>query len=471
MSIRPPDTVLPAPGQKELPPAIPLRRMLGPGVILLGLSLGSGEFVLWPYLTANWGFVVFWACVVGVTVQFFLNMEIERYTLATGESVVTGFFRLSKVFGPVLLICGTLPWIWPGWATGGAELLTWELGGSVVPFAVAGLVIVGLALSLGPVVYRTVETIQIVLVSLIFIMLITLVALVVRSDSVIALFEGLGHFGKIPDGVELPVLLGALAFAGAGGTTNLAQSNFIKDKGYGMGKWVGRITSPLTGREEAITEVGYTFEVNETNMSRWKIWWRRANLEQFSSFYLLCLLSLTLFCLLTHALLGEGAQVGEGFDFIAAEAEAMEARFGPFARHIFVWTGVIVLLTTELGMLDAVTRVATDVVKVTFLRDNDRWTVSRLYFVILWGLIVFGIVVLLIGMDQPLQLLIISAALNALVMFLYSGLLLWLGLRTFRPPLRPSPLRIFALLFSLVFFGYFSVITLVDRIPELFGGG
>ena len=40
---------------------------------------------------------------------------------------------------------------------------------------------------------------------------------------------------------------------------NLCQSNYIRDKGYAMGSHVGRITSPLTGQEEAITEVGYHF--------------------------------------------------------------------------------------------------------------------------------------------------------------------------------------------------------------------
>ena len=55
---------------------------IGPGVVLLGLSIGSGEFVLWPRLVSEFGFVVFWAAVVGVTIQFFLNMEIERWTLA-----------------------------------------------------------------------------------------------------------------------------------------------------------------------------------------------------------------------------------------------------------------------------------------------------------------------------------------------------------------------------------------------------
>ena len=465
------DRNLPAPDVAELPPPIRLRSMLGPGVILLGLSIGSGEFILWPRLTAEWGFALFWAAMVGVTIQFFLNMEIERYTLATGESAVTGFFRLGRLFGPVFLVCAILPWIWPGWATGAAEILSWEIGGSPRVFAVVGLIACGLVLSLGPVVYRTVESIQLVLVSVIFLLLLVLVCFVVRWDSIRAMLDGLGNFGNVPADIDMPMLLGALAFAGAGGTANLAQSNYIKDKGYGMGKWIGRITSPLTGQDEAVSDVGYVFEPTPENLARWRVWWRRANIEHGLSFYLLCALSLALFCLVTHALLGDGAQVPEGLGFVQMQAEQLEQRFGPGTAHLLLWTGIIVLLTTEVGILDAVTRVASDVIKDSFLRDRDDWTNSRIYFLVLWGIIVCGVVILISSAEwsQPMVLIVTSASLNAVVMFLYSGLLLWLGMTSFHGPLRPSPLRIGALCVSFAFFGYFSYITILDRIANWTG--
>ena len=465
-----PDAVLPAPRTEKLPAPLPLRRMIGPGIILLGLSIGSGEFVLWPRLTAQYGFAVFWACWIGVTIQFFLNMEIERYTLATGESAVTGFVRLWRGFGPIFLVCATVPWIWPGWATGGATLLTWEIGGgSVTALAVAGLILAGAVLSLGPVVYETVETIQIALVALIFSLLVVLVLLVVRMDSLAALAAGAVRFGQVPEGIELPLLLGALAFAGAGGTANLSQSNYIKDKGYGMGRFIGRITSPFTGREEAGNEVGAVFEGTEEELARWRVWWRRANVEHGVSFWLLCLVSLALFCLLTHALLGEGGAPPEGLSFIRDQATAIESRFGAWGRHAFLWAGIAVLFSTELGLLDSVTRVVVDLLKTSFLRGSTRFSLSRLYFIVLWSLIGFGVVILAAGLDQPLQLLVLSASLNAVVMFLYSGLLLWVGWRCFEPPLRPSPLRVAALCASFAFFGYFSIVTIWDRFQALLG--
>jgi len=441
--------------------------MVGPGIILVGLSIGSGEFVLWPRLTAEWGFALFWACWIGVTIQFFLNMEIERYTLATGESAVTGFVRLSGAFAPVFILCGTLPWIWPGWATGAATLLSWQIGGSILVYAVAGLLLCGLLLSLGPVVYRTVESIQITLVGLIFALVLLLAFLVIPAESLRGLAAGALRVGHVPDGMNLPLLLGALAFAGAGGTGNLAQSNYIKDKGYGMGRFIGRLTSPFTGRDEAASEIGIVFEDSPEHRARWQLWWRRANLEHLITFYFLCLLSLALFCLLTDALLAPSAAVPEGLGFIDAQSRALSDRFGPFASRIFLLAGTAVLFSTELGILDAVTRVVADLVKVSYLRESDSWSLSRLYLVILWSFIAFGIAVLLVGFREPLVLLVLSASLNAVVMFLYSGLLFWLGLRCYEAPLKPSPLRLLALIVAFCFFGYFSAITIVDWVLRL----
>jgi hypothetical protein len=401
-----------------------------------------------------------------VTIQFFLNMEIERWTLATGESAVVGFVRLSRVFVPVFLVCGTVPWIWPGWATGAATILSWEFGLPITGTAVVGLVGCGLILSVGPVVYRTVEFIQLALVAVTFCLLLGLAVALVRAETLAAFAAGAVRFGHIPEGVHLPMLLGALAFAGAGGSVNLAQSNYIKDKGYGMGRWIGRITSPFTGREEGTSEVGVAFDDHELNRARWQLWWRRTNWEHFLSFYLLCLLSLALFCLIAGTLLEPGGVVAEGFGFIRDEAGAIEGRFGPLGRGVFLAVGVAVLFSTELALLDAVARVAADLLKVGLFLSSAV-SVSHLYFAVVWGMIAIGVLVLGLGFDRPLVLIVLSASLNGFVMFLYSGLLLWMNLRTFHGPLRPHPVRGLALLGSFLFFGYLSARIFVDGFSEL----
>ena len=93
-----------------------------------------------------------------------------------------------------------------------------------------------------------------------------------------------------------------------------------------------------------------------------------------------------------------------------------------------VASGIAVLVSTELALLDAVTRVVADVVHASLLRGTAHTgRCPGCTSAILWGFIAFGVAVLLIGLDQPLTLLVLSASLNAGVMFLYSGLLLWLN--------------------------------------------
>ncbi|MAG93322.1 MAG: hypothetical protein CMJ48_06180, partial [Planctomycetaceae bacterium] len=303
---------------RDLPEPIFWKKMAGPSIVLAGLALGSGEFILWPYLTYKIQFVFFWACVLGVITQFFLNMEIERWTLATGESAITGFCRLSKHWAWAFLLMNIIPWAWPAWATGAGNMLGWTIWGkgNVPPlgsfsmgtvFGIAGLILAGVILTAGPVVYNMVEKIQTFLVSFILVVVVILAVIVVRADAIVALLDGATRIGEMPDleasGLTLMGLLGALAFAGAGGTTNLGQSNFIKDKGYGMGRYIGRITSPITGQEEATSDTGYHFRHTPENMRRWKLWWRAANIEHFFSFYLTCMVCLVLMTLICYSLL------------------------------------------------------------------------------------------------------------------------------------------------------------------------
>jgi hypothetical protein len=127
-----PHRTLPPLRYRDMPPPIPWKKMIGPSIMLAGLSLGSGEFVMWPYIVYKAGFVFFWACVLGVITQYFLNMEIERWTLVTGESAITGFCRLSRIWVPVMLLMNIIPWAWPGWATGAGTMLSWSIFGPVI---------------------------------------------------------------------------------------------------------------------------------------------------------------------------------------------------------------------------------------------------------------------------------------------------------------------------------------------------
>ncbi|MEZ6048906.1 MAG: Nramp family divalent metal transporter [Planctomycetaceae bacterium] len=295
-------------------------------------------------------------------------------------------------------------------------------------FGIAGLILVGIILTAGPVVYNTVEKIQLVLVALVIICAVILGFYLIKPYAIEAMLEGIINFGGMPDaatGLGTITLLGALAFAGAGGSMNLSQSNFIMDKGYGMGKYIGRITSPLTGQQEATSQTGYHFPHTPDNLSRWRQWWLGANIEHFFSFFLTCLGCIMLLTLIAYSMfynadgtLIEGAnRYGSGLNFIWGQATIIQDQFGALPHYLFMLMGAAILLTTELGVLDATARISADIVKVNFLRNNDQYSISRLYFIFLWSEIGLGSLILLYSsidptFKQPLFLLTISAAMN-----------------------------------------------------------
>src|SRR4026209_553818 len=149
---------LPDLGSAELPP--PPRSIwpiIGPGVIAAGVGLASGEFILYPYIASQVGLVFVWAALVGLVTQFFINMEIERYTLATGETALTGFSRAWRHWGLVFVVMPYFANLWPGWVTASATTLTYLVGGQVTPIAIAMLAVIGAALTVAPVIYVALE--------------------------------------------------------------------------------------------------------------------------------------------------------------------------------------------------------------------------------------------------------------------------------------------------------------------------
>src|SRR5215218_2870668 len=155
---------------KDLPEPQPLRKYVGASVILLATALGSGELIIWPYVTSQAGVGLLWLAFVGFTMQYFINMEVERYTLATGETAVTGFSRMWKWWGLVFVLGSVLPNTIPGWASSAATMFTYlfRLSDSTVPLITTiFLIAIALAVTVSPVVYNTLERVELVLVAII----------------------------------------------------------------------------------------------------------------------------------------------------------------------------------------------------------------------------------------------------------------------------------------------------------------
>ncbi len=463
-------TLFPPPEVRDLPDAPRnLWRIVGPGVVAAGVGISSGEFILWPYIASQAGLVFLWGAVIGIVTQYFLNMEIERYTLATGETVLAGFSRSWRHWGLLFAVLVYFANLWPGWALSSATLATYLFGGDARIIAVVILLVIGASLTLAPVVYVALERLIFVKVGAVLTFAAFATIYVIKAESWAALPAGLSGVGGMPLELGFALLFGALAFAGAGGGQNLCQSNWIRDKGFGMGAYVPRLVSPITGVEEAVpTTAGFVFEPTQANLTRWNRWWRFANTEQLLTFTLVSIATICLTSMLAHSTLFGVPGLPNGVGFLRIEGERLQSIVAPWFGVFFWAVGSFSLFASAMGITDYTSRLAADVLKSTYFR-SAAISESRLYCRLVWGLVAIGCGVLLIGMDQPIVLLVISASVGGTMMFLYSALLIKLNRQRLPAPIRIRGFRVAALVWATALFGTLAALTIWQQLNRLIG--
>ncbi|MGN9782973.1 Nramp family divalent metal transporter [Nonomuraea sp. ZG12] len=469
-----PARVLPPVAIRDLPdpPRSPWR-IIGPGLVGAGVGLASGEFILWPYIASQVGLVFIWGALIGIITQWFLNMEIERYTLATGETALTGFSRMWKHWGLVFVLMTLGSNLWPGWVTTSATMVTYLTGTgeeSVRWIAIGMLLVIALGLTLAPIIYVALERVIFVKIGLVVILVVVAIVFAITAESWVQLGRGLSVGAQFPvPPLDFALLMGAIAYAGAGGGQNLCQSNWIRDKGFGMGLYVPRLVSPVTGHEEAAASTGFQFAPTKANLERWRAWWRFANIEQASTFALVSFVTIALMSMLAYSTVFGREGLANSIDFLQVEGQVLQEVVGPWFGVLFWVIGALALFASAMGIVDYTSRLASDMLKTVYLRDRAI-SVNRVYFLVVWAIAIIGTLILLLGFDQPLILLVFSASFAAVMMFVYSILLIILNRKSLPEAIKVRSYRLGALIWSVAFFGTLTVIVLFQQIQRIFGG-
>lgn len=447
----------------NLPTPPSLWATLGPSFILLGLALGSGELILWPYLAAKWGLGLMWGAFLGITFQYVLNTETMRYSLAWGESVFVGLKKLGKWFPLWFIISTFIPWGLPGFSSATAQILARLFNfPNETLLAILLLLIVGIILSLGKVLYRTMEIVQrsVILVGL---PLITFLVIVFtkRADWVEL---GWGLIGQgngwwfFPSGVSIAAFLGAFAYSGAGGNLNLAQSYYVKEKGLGMGRYAAKITSLFQKEQKQVQLEGQTFVLTQENKTKWQQWWKLVNWEHFIVFWCLGFLTIILLSVLAKTLVF-GSIMAEGIEFIYQESEVIKTGLSSGFALTFLLVAALMLYSTQLGVLESSSRIIGENTLLLLSRTGRKVNASLAFYVALWGQIFLGIVILLLGIKEPRLLLTLSAILNAVAMTVAFPLIYWLNYKQLPAFLQPSLIRRILIIIAIVFFFVFTTLT------------
>lgn len=95
---------------QRLPPrrAWDVLRNLGPGLIIAGSIVGSGELIATTKTGAQAGIALLWLIIIGCVIKVFVQIELGRFTISKGESTLAA---MDQVPGPRLVV-NWLVWYW-----------------------------------------------------------------------------------------------------------------------------------------------------------------------------------------------------------------------------------------------------------------------------------------------------------------------------------------------------------------------
>ena len=450
--------------------------VVGPGVIVLGVSIGSGEFLLGPTAFVRYGLTLLWVTSVAVFLQTVFNTELMRYTVATGEPAFTGFMRTAPSPGVWAWAYAVLYFMqsgWPAWAANAAGAVFFlssdRLAGPddarvVYWIGVATFLATVSVLLVGRRIERTLEILNWIMIVAILGTFLTLALLFVGPRTWAAAAAGLlgfdlatARFKFIPPGADFFLLGAFAAYCGAGGVSNITLSNWARDKGYGMGQLAGYIPAAVGGKRVHLAHTGFIFTPTPESMARWRGWWRIVRADQWGIFFVGALLGMALPAILYVTFLPPGRDI-RGLGIGAALAQAMGAQAGPVVAAAVGVMGAWILFKTQLDIVEGMARAITDILWTGSRRIRD-WRggdVRVVYYSVLGAIVAWGVVAL--ALARPIALLQFGANIAGLVFVIASLHLLYVNTRLLPVELRPPMWRRVSLVAMAVFYGMFSVL-------------
>ncbi|MFC5751519.1 Nramp family divalent metal transporter [Actinomadura rugatobispora] len=475
-----PITDLPSPeevfGVRRIGPRELFKYALGPSMIALGISIGSGEWLLGPQAVGQFGFEgVGWIIVVSALLQTLYNIECSRYVLATGEAPVVGWGRVPPgwiLWVPLSVFIVIFSFIVGGWAASAGQGLYALVHGEIAPdgaeeprlWAIALLAVVFLIAAGARRISRALELANWIMIGAILIGLVLICLFVVPFG---LWWEGIRGFvtpAAPPEGITATQLGGLVGFTALASGLNWYVMGHYRDKGYGMGHRTGFI-SGMRGERVRLLASGVTFRDDPRNRAMWRRWYRLLLTDMWGIFFAGAMLGMLLpTILMARAVELSGTRPTQENvpTFVAA---ALDAEYGRWLFYIALVLGVLILFTTQLGIFEAMVRVTTDAAHATSprLRGLLEGDPRRFYYpFMLVLLVVIGVI---LHFALPISLVQWSANMSNLGALIYPFMLMYLNSRLPRPA-RPRLWHHVILLLNFLFFGFFFVNFVADFIGD-----
>lgn len=389
----------------------------GSALIALGVSIGSGEFLLGPALSIRVGLGLMWLIWVGAILQGFFIYSWARLTaIATGETPITAMFRIGPWAGIIGSVLVFSTFVWGGWAAGSATALAGGILGKVPgpadrPFVatigIALLILTFVILSLGRRVARTLEIFNWFDLAVLFSSFIVLAIILVPGRIWAEAAQGLVSVGQIPPGVDPVVFGGWWGYIGYATAVNYILVNYFKDKGYGMGSVTGFIPAIIGGKKIPVSPVGKLFKLTPENLAVYRRWSRLALEEIMLIFVIGAIVGMAIPMILAYSLAyGWAVRIEYGVPLWLSYG------LTPFYGAAGYWWGVVVailvLFKTQMGVADAIVRAFTDSLwKVEKIRKKFKEDIRYVYYIVLAVILAWASVAMFT--TAPLVLVVIAA--------------------------------------------------------------
>ncbi len=451
------------------PPPLSLRGLFqwaGPAVILGALAVGGFEVYHAGFMAAHEFVGIFWIYWVSAFCQLFLNQEIARYTIATGETVLQGFTRLNppKLWGWVSAIFCWLNIAWPAWIAGAAAGVAAVLGfGSWQAWSVLALIAVFIVFAVSKYVYNTLEIIMYISFVVASFGLAFFTIKMATPAAALATAKGWLSVGSFPAGITL-TMIGPFLLQPGGGFSNFWHTYWVRERGMGMGRYFGRVTG-LSRKPEDISRTGYIFDAQDPiELDKFKRWLRLNNLTLVIFFIILGGILFTYFA----SLAGYSAKtlyhmdLPSGWRVAIVLAEIFKSAFGQLGFIFFGIVLIFALFDTQFSIYDGIARMWADVFFLEHPHLFGRKSYRYWYFATLGALVVYGVI--LIFVKTPYFIYLVANWLGVAAQAYVTLMVITLNRRLLPEKIRPRGFSLaINLIWTLVLIGYFLVWTLKDR--------
>lgn len=422
---------------RDVPKYLGWLALFGPGMIWAGVAQGSGESIWWPYMVAKYGLYFLPFLIPFAAAQWWVNQEIVRYTVNTGESVIQGFHRIHRYLGWLVYALVFIAIFWlGGYASGAGTALAkltsfpfgWSLEWRSKFWAEIIIIIAAICFLLGPVAFHVVEVVETIAAIISFVGMLAVVVIYPPVHAVAGeFFAGLFTWRGFPppnwDPADISVLMTLVAYTGMGGYFNLMYSYWVRDKGYCMARYVGRVTSPVTGKPETVPTEGFVFEPTPENLEEYKKWYRWTWIDNTLG-VVLNLITIMLTSILSYTILFPKRMYPKGWKLLSVQAAWFGEVWGPIGAAVLLFVLAFFLGDTFFSCIDFASRATADMIHINSKAARKRpyrwwyWVAFAFWWVI-------GVITVLVA--KPRFLILSGGVANLFCMAIYNPLLIYLN--------------------------------------------